>query len=472
MNRVLRHLCRAALLSADEGLTDAQLLEAFLARREGAAFEALLRRHGPMVLGVCRRVLRNVHDAEDAFQATFLVLARKAGSVRSREVLASWLYGVAYRTSMKARAMNAKRRTKEREASAAARPAAPADGRLEELLERLDEELHRLPERYRVPVVLCELEGRSRREAALQLGLAEGTLSWRLAQARKLLARKLSRYGAVLSAGAVTAALSQGAASARLSPSLLASTARHVVTAGPVPAKVMALTEGVMKAMFLSKLKVVGWAVVLAASVGAGVAGLAYRASAQQVSPPDELVAQKAPLDAQPKVRPAADDLESLRLEIEALRKELRATRERVKALEGRLQGPSTIYKFAPAAAEGKNYSKPVPKVPDGKTYSKPVPKGSDDDLRSEKPKGPNKAKWASPVKGPKTATDPSSKAGGWRFGGQSLTPKADADPMAEFEEAVRRLRKDPKDKEATAALEMALRRLRQGDFKRKPSSK
>jgi RNA polymerase sigma factor (sigma-70 family) len=472
MNRVLRHLRRAALLFADEGLSDAQLLEAFLARREGAAFEALLRRHGPMVLGVCRRVLRNAHDAEDAFQATFLVLARKAGSVRSREVLASWLYGVAYRTSMKARAMNAKRRTKEREASASARPAALADGRLEELLERLDEELHRLPDKYRAPVVLCELEGRSRREAALQLGLVEGTLSWRLAQARKLLARKLSRYGAVLSAGAVTAALSQGATSARLSPSLLASTARHVVTAGPVPAKVMALTEGVMKAMFLSKLKVVGWAVVLAASVGAGVVGLTYRASAQQVSPPDEFVAQKAPLGAQTKVRAAPDDLESLRLEIEALRKELRATRERVKALEARVQGPGGGYsKPAPVVADGTTNYKLLPKGPDGKTYHKPVPKVSDDDLRP-KPKGPNKATWAPPAKGPKTATDPSSKAGGWRFGGQPLTPKADADPMAEFEEAVKRLRKDPKDKEATAALEMALRRLRQGDFKRKPSSK
>src|SRR5215469_8284519 len=108
MNCVIRHLRRTAVL----GLTDQDLLDAFVSRREEAAFEAMLRRHGPMVLAVCRRVLRNWHDAEDAFQATFLVLARQAGSIRSSQVVASWLYGVAYRTAMKARAMNAKRRAK------------------------------------------------------------------------------------------------------------------------------------------------------------------------------------------------------------------------------------------------------------------------------------------------------------------------------------------------------------------------
>jgi DNA-directed RNA polymerase specialized sigma24 family protein len=114
MNGVLRHLRRAALLSVGDGPSDAHLLQSFLARRDEAAFEALLHRHGPLVLGVCRRVLRNAHDAEDAFQATFLVFARNAGSIRSKQVVASWLYGVAYRTAMKARALNAKRREKER----------------------------------------------------------------------------------------------------------------------------------------------------------------------------------------------------------------------------------------------------------------------------------------------------------------------------------------------------------------------
>ncbi|HJT76585.1 MAG TPA: RNA polymerase sigma factor, partial [Gemmataceae bacterium] len=177
MHGVLPHLRRVALLSARDGPPDAQLLESFLARRDEAAFEALLRRHGPMVLGVCHRVLRNRDDAEDAFQATFLVLARKAGAIRSRQLLGSWLYGVAYRTALKARAMTAKRRTKEREAGQMTRPGAPADGVPEELLAALDRELHRLPNKYRAPVVLCELEGKARKEAARLLGLPEGTLS-------------------------------------------------------------------------------------------------------------------------------------------------------------------------------------------------------------------------------------------------------------------------------------------------------
>jgi RNA polymerase sigma factor (sigma-70 family) len=419
MNRVLRHLRRAALLSGGEGPSDAQLLEAFLARRDGAAFEALLRRHGPMVLGVCRRVLRHAHDAEDAFQATFLVLARKAGSVRSRDVLAGWLYGVAYRTSMKARAMNAKRRTKERQAPVPARPA-PADGALEELLERLDAELHRLPEKYRVPVVLCELEGRSRKEAARTLGLAEGTLSWRLAQARKLLARKLSRQGTALSAGAVAAALARGAASAGLPSSLLSATARQAVAAGVVPAKVVALTEGVMKAMFLSTLKVAGWAVALAVSVGAGALGLAYRAQAQQPAQP---AAEQAPAGGQPfadkvqsKVRPAPDDLESLRLELDALRKELRATRDRVKALEARVQGQG---------GSGTNFYWSAPKKP-----------------------GQGEAK--DPYKKPY----PGSPA--------AQRPKVATDPLAGAEEALKRLRANPDDKQAAEALDRALRQLKE----------
>src|SRR5690348_3930922 len=125
MKTVIRHLRRAALLHQGEGPTDSQLLESFLSRREDTSFEVLLRRHGPMVLGVCRRVLRNVQDAEDAVQATFLVLVRKGSSLQSRELLANWLYGVAYRTAMKARAMNAKRRAKEKHAAEMPRSVAP-----------------------------------------------------------------------------------------------------------------------------------------------------------------------------------------------------------------------------------------------------------------------------------------------------------------------------------------------------------
>src|SRR5216683_5726004 len=114
MNRVIWHLRRAALRQDGAGLTDSELLEQYVTRRDEAAFEALVRRHGPMVLGVCRRVLRNQADAEDAFQATFLVLVRRAASIRSRSTLSNWLYGVAHNTALKAKAMNSKRRTKER----------------------------------------------------------------------------------------------------------------------------------------------------------------------------------------------------------------------------------------------------------------------------------------------------------------------------------------------------------------------
>lgn len=329
MEPVIRHLRRAALLHPGEGPTDSQLLESFLCRREEAAFEALLRRHGSMVLGVCRRVLGNAQDAEDAFQATFLVLARKAGSLRSRELLGHWLYGVAYRTALKARIMNAKRRAKEKQAGQQPRSESSAD---EELLEQLDHELNRLPEKYRVPVVLCELEGRSRREVACMLGVAEGTLSWRLAQARKMLARRLSRYGTA----AAAAMLAEGVASACVAPALRAATVKAVLSAGAVPAPVLALTEGVMKAMLLTKLKITACAAALMLLAGLGATGLTYRASAQQIGPRgnDGLAPRTADN------RPQADDLEALRLEIDALRKELRATKERVKALESQVRGP------------------------------------------------------------------------------------------------------------------------------------
>ena len=289
MHAILRHLRHAVLLSANDALSDAQLLESFLTDHDDAAFEALLRRHGPMVLGVCRRILRDPHDAEDAFQATFLVLVRKAGSLRSRALLAQWLYGVAYRTAMKARAMNAKRRSKEKAARGVAPSECPQEGAWEELLEHLDTELHRLPDKYRVAVVLCELQGKSRKEAARLLGLAEGTLSWRLAQARKLLAAKLARHADLFSAGALAAVLSQGLASACVPRALLAATttaarqaaAGQVLAAGVVSAQVVTLTEGVLKAMFLSKLKVVG-AVALAVALGARAVGLTLRAPAAE----------------------------------------------------------------------------------------------------------------------------------------------------------------------------------------------
>jgi RNA polymerase sigma factor (sigma-70 family) len=394
MKSVIRHLRRVALASGPDDLSDAQLLEAFLSRREGEAFEALLRRHGPMVLGVCRRVLRSAHDAEDAFQATFLVFVRKAGSLRSRELLANWLYGVAYRTAMKARGMKAKRRAREVQAIEMFRSELTTDGANEELLAQLDYELNRLPDKYRVPVVLCELEGKSRRDAAHMLDLPEGTLSWRLAHAKQMLARKLSRYGTV----AVGALLAEGVTSARPSPFLLKSTAQAVLKAGTVPANVLTLTEGVLKTMLLTKLKITFCAAGLMLLAGVAATSLTYRATAEE--PKQGVYGQTL---SSPTTRPAADDLESLRLEMEALRKELRATRERVKALEDKLAGT------------------------------------------------------------PKRAENTSS-SGQTEYQYRWNQPKTTEDPLAEAEGALKKLRKDPSDKQAADALERALKQLKERD--------
>jgi RNA polymerase sigma factor (sigma-70 family) len=418
MNDVLRHLRRAALLRAGKELSDAQLLESFLVRREGAAFEILLRRHGPMVLGVCRRVLRNYHDAEDAFQATFLVLARKAGSVRSKQVLASWLYGVAHRTSLKARAMSAKRRAKERQSVERRVEPAPArdnDG----LLERLDAELQRLPEKYRVPVILCELEGKSRREAAQVLGWPEGTLSCRLAQARKLLARRLSREANSHPGGALVAVLAQGP----VPPALLKATAQAAhggLGAGAVSAEVISLVDGVLKAMLLSKLKIAGL-VTLVAALSVPV-GLSYRDRAFAQALPKEAPAPRpAPEAAQP------DDLEALRLEFDSLRKEVRALRERVKALERAQPGRPTNVRFRDNVPEG-----------GGLNFA---PKSPEVQLEFRRPADTNHA-----------------------------PPRQTGNPVDEAEAALRRLRANPDDRDAAEALEGAVKQLKQRDRPRKNS--
>ncbi len=156
-------LRQAALRQGDGGPTDGQLLARFIEHREQAAVAALVQRHGPMVWGVCRRILRHHHDAEDAFQATFLVLIRKAASVRKREMMANWLYGVAQQTAMKARAMLAKRRTREKQGTAMPEPQAAEQDTRNDLQALLDQELSRLPDKYRVAIVLCDLDGKTRR---------------------------------------------------------------------------------------------------------------------------------------------------------------------------------------------------------------------------------------------------------------------------------------------------------------------
>jgi RNA polymerase sigma factor (sigma-70 family) len=269
-------------------LSDGQLLDRFVERREGAVFEAIVCRHGPMVWGVCRRVLRDHHDAEDAFQATFLILARKAASIMPREKLGNWLYGVAYRTAMKARTKRTKRRGREGQAPNMPEPMSVPDDLRDELAESLDRELSRLPEKYRIPIVLCDLEGGTHKEAASQLGWPIGTVSSRLSRARSKLARRLSRRGVSLSSGSMAVLLTADSASADALTKLIGPTSRaaslvaagRAATTGIVSAEVAALAEGVIKAMMLSKLKVVTAVLAVCLALVAGGTGLAQRAQA------------------------------------------------------------------------------------------------------------------------------------------------------------------------------------------------
>ena len=269
-NHALHDLRRAVLLENGGGLSDAQLLEGFVRQRDEAAFEALVRRHGPMVLGVCRRVIGHKPDVEDAFQAAFLVLVRRAASIVPRENVGNWLYGVAYRTALEARKAMLRRRNKEKPLTDVPDSETLSKAEWQDLAELLDRELSRLPDKYRLPVVLCELEGRSRKEVAQQLRLPEGTLSSRLATARKMLAKRLTRHGISLSAGTLTVTLSSQGAAAGVPTSLVSATvhtamkvAEGMLPATLVSANVLSLTHGVSKAMFLAKLKVTAVVILL-----------------------------------------------------------------------------------------------------------------------------------------------------------------------------------------------------------------
>src|SRR5262245_21106885 len=227
LNKVLDHL-RRTLAPPDGGLTDGQLLARFIASRDEESFATLVRRHGPMVWRLCLRVLGHVQNAEDTFQATFLVLARKAASVLKRESVGSFLYGVAYRTARKAKVIHARRSSRGRQVEKMPHPeVAPAER--QDWQPWLDHELNLLPEKYRAVIVACDLEGRSRKEAARHLRVSEGTVSSRLARGRRLLAKRLSRYGLSLSGGSLAAALGEGTASGHLPALLLSCTTKMAI---------------------------------------------------------------------------------------------------------------------------------------------------------------------------------------------------------------------------------------------------
>jgi RNA polymerase sigma factor (sigma-70 family) len=327
LDRALDHL-RGILFPLDGGgLSDAQLLARFAAERDQEAFAALVRRYGPLVWGACRRLLGH-HDREDVFQAVFLLLAQRAGKLADGRPLGGWLHGVAYRTALAARAMNARRRVRERQVEKFPHPeVSPAEPR--DWLPLLDSALNALPEKYRLPVVLCHLQGKTRREAAALMGLPEGTVSSRLATALDMLAKRLARLGPALSGGAVAAALAGASLSAAVSAPLVASTVKAalLVAAGELGAAstgAAVLAKGALKAMSVSKVKFV--AAVLAVGLAFGATGVAYRAS-------NGPTAQAAPQDAK-----APSELEALKRENELLRLNLRLALEKVEAQDAEIK--------------------------------------------------------------------------------------------------------------------------------------
>jgi RNA polymerase sigma factor (sigma-70 family) len=319
LETVLEQLRQAVCAPAAEELADQQLLQRFTTQQEEAAFATLVRRHGPMVFGVCRRVLRDAHQAEDAFQATFLVLARKAGSIRKQESVASWLHGVAYRIAGKARASAYRRSALERRAMGMRQVFDDGPPERSELEEALDQELHKLPEKYRAPLVLCYLQGKSNEEAAEQLGWTTGTVRGRLFRGRDLLRGRLVRRGLGATSGVALTALMAEAAQAAVPPALLETTVRAGLlfakggaTNAAISASAATMAEGAMRGLFWEQLKT-----PLAIAAATGLASLAvfvgYNTFAEH-RPPDPL-----PTGTENSGQPAVQKLDQA-VEIDVLR--------------------------------------------------------------------------------------------------------------------------------------------------------
>jgi RNA polymerase sigma factor (sigma-70 family) len=269
------------------GLPDPLLLERFITGRDGGAFEAIVARHGPMVLGLCRRMLTNTSDTEDAFQATFLILVRRAGTLRDRQRLGPWLYGVAHRVAVRARAQAARRHSRERQVTVLPANDPGADLERLEILAVLDDEVSRLPEKYKAVLVLCDLEGRSQQDVARQLGCALGTVKSRLSAARERLRGRLIRRGLAPAAVTLAAAALSRSSDVAVPEELVNLTVKGAVqfiaapaaVAQAVSAPVLVLTEGVLTTMFLSKLKTLGTILVAAGTCAAGLAVFAQAPS-------------------------------------------------------------------------------------------------------------------------------------------------------------------------------------------------
>ncbi|HEV3443442.1 MAG TPA: sigma-70 family RNA polymerase sigma factor [Gemmataceae bacterium] len=248
----------------DEAPSDGQLLERYVKERDERAFAMLVERYSGLVFGVCQRVLGDRHYAEDAFQATFLVLVRRADSLDGERALGNWLYAVAYRTAVKARAIAARRRVRERQAWDMSTAEAGVAPEINDLKPIIDEALNELPEKYRAPLVLCCLQGKTHQEAAEQLGWPSGSMSRRMEKARKLLRKRLAQRGVVLSAAVLLPALLQKATAASASASLISGTVQAAMafgagaatTASVISSDVAVLADAVLKTTTAHKWKI------------------------------------------------------------------------------------------------------------------------------------------------------------------------------------------------------------------------
>jgi RNA polymerase sigma factor (sigma-70 family) len=353
-----RHIDRLFRDGTLVGLAERQLLERYLTRRDETAFEALVELHGPMVLGLCRRILRDPRDIEDAFQATFLVFVRKASAIRDRDLLSNWLYGVAYRVATRARAETMRRRGRE---IAVANLEVSADSESPGLLEIgpvLDQELNRLPGKYRAPLVLCYLRGQTHDQAAEALACPVGTVRSRLARGRDLLKRRLTKRGYAPTA----ALLGSGSASPAsmltgpVPPALVSATVDAAVSVGALKtihvgaaaASAIVLTHGVLTSMKLAQLKWIALAIVTA-SLSAGGAIVVATAGAQNSKGRELVGGTVAQLD------PATDPLRSIQDPPPALAQSSPTIEQRLRTLEERLD---ELYKLTGAAE-----TRPMPKL-------------------------------------------------------------------------------------------------------------
>jgi RNA polymerase sigma factor (sigma-70 family) len=322
---VLRYLRRISAPTSSQ-IPDRVLLDRFVLTQDEEAFAALVKRHAGMVMAVCRRALIDVHSAEDAFQATFLVLVQKARAIAKPDCLGSWLYGVAYRTALQARSAAATRRRHEHRAATIQAVESNPEVMWRDLRPILDEEIHRLPSSYQEPIILCYFEGKTKEEAAQLLDLPVGTVSSRLARARAKLRSRLTRRGLTLSLGLLTCTLEQKVGASIICTPLvdttikagLALAAVKSVTTGIVSLKAASLAEGVVKSMFLSKLKTAAAIFLGVTLLGSGVGVVSYRAAVAQEKNSEPVQEEKL----RQEIARLKNELDRLERELERLKPE------------------------------------------------------------------------------------------------------------------------------------------------------